>query len=643
MSITIADLYLPIGKQKLSQIIKGGANHLEQAISGLAVPQIASLLLLQSLVERKNQQFNHPESDLAKLIYAFNARLKKEELSSFLTEVASVLSLKSIEAGWNLLPSLGMALLDEESIIGRSYLTAEGEWDYTFKQRYNEGCRKSLVKVDNDGAGKIHFLTSEQTRIYQEIGAQSDDHMHIQGYAGTGKTSLIRHLISMLDKNGVRVLLLAERQTQISALQSGISEMEHVFAKTFSALAYEVIPPDLTNRRHRNIRKMDFSRTAMSDEEIIEHFGVVSSSQISARSLVEASRKTLFKFCHSGDDNIQPDHIPNGLLLDETTKQVVLYYATKLWEETLNPTSKDFKPPVRGYHQIKWAALNGWQIPRKYTHILIDECHNLPKSMLQILDCSPQAIISLGDEYQNLQGKSQQRSNNVRYREVTHSVRSGCLVENIVNPIIAIHPGKTKVPFHGNQLNHLEITYYNKPQVPDKPTAILASSMWGLFEWAQHVAYKNLNLTLLTNAEDLKMFVSDCIDLYLHGTRPRHGALFRFKDWNAVERYYHNNQSFQKVDRLLRRNYQHADWERTSAKFTRNSPQSYLLGRVEDVRNHEFESVMIIPEVVSPLSQPLHEDIGAIGSTIYVAVTRAKQRLIVPEELRSRIEEISAG
>ena len=62
-------------------------------------------------------------------------------------------------------------------------------------------------------------------------------------------------------------------------------------------------------------------------------------------------------------------------------------------------------------------------------------------------------------------------------------MRSGQLIERVVNPIIAAHPGRTKFPFHGNAFNRTEIAYYDKPEVPDQPAVILVSDTWGLFEW----------------------------------------------------------------------------------------------------------------------------------------------------------------
>lgn len=640
MLIAEANLYLPISEQILCQIIEGGTDNLEKAFSSLNIPQIASLLLLQNLSKINNE---HPERILAKNIDILNSCLKERGLASVRNEVVPVFNVNNIKEGYMLLPSLGITILNEETIKEREYLNFEAKWDYTFNERHRTKLKKSLITVNNS-VGRIQTLTLEQSRIYREIAGQIDDPTHVQGYGGSGKSSLIRNLIPLFARQGGQVLLLAESPMQIKALMSGISQMEHVFPNTFARLAYEIIPQDLTNRNKR-IWKERSSKATMPDNEIIRYFGIVSSGKLSSDFIVKAIRGTLQKFCYSGEGGFQLNHIPNKYIssLDITTIQIVLYYAEKLWKEILNPMSKDFNPPIRGYHLIKWAALNGWQIPNKYTHILIDECHNLAKSILQILDCSPQAVISLGDEYQNLQGKSQRRAHVIRYREVTQSVRSGRLIENIVNPIIARHPSKVKIPFQGNPLNTLEITYYNKPQIPDKPAAILANSMWGLFEWAQRLACQNLNIHPLTDIDKLVMFVGDCIELFHRRTQPRHGELFRFKDWDEVTRHYNNNEGFRKIDRLLRKGYGYKDWAETSAKFTKDKPHPYLLGMVKDVQNREFSRVMVIPEVVSPVWQTTPENVGAVNSAIYVAVTRAKEYLIVPEELRNWLEKISAS
>jgi hypothetical protein len=92
---------------------------------------------------------------------------------------------------------------------------------------------------------------------------------------------------------------------------------------------------------------------------------------------------------------------------------------------------------------------------------------------------------------------------------------------------------------------------------------------------------------------------------------------------------------------MLRNGYSAKDWEKTAAKVTKTGPRGYALGLIEDVRNREFEAVMLIPEVVDRAWDAGHAERAAVSSAIYVAVTRARRRLIVPQRLRHWIEQIS--
>jgi hypothetical protein len=138
------------------------------------------------------------------------------------------------------------------------------------------------------------------------------------------------------------------------------------------------------------------------------------------------------------------------------------------------------------------------------------------------------------------------------------------------------------------------------------------------------------------------MFVADCIELYREGTRPRIAELFRFASWEAVAHRFHDCHGFQRIDRMLRKGYGHADWARTCGRLVEYQPHAYALGLVEDVRNREFDAVMLAPETADRIWSNEHATLASTGSGIYVAVTRAVNRLIVPTQLRNWIEEISA-
>jgi hypothetical protein len=307
------------------------------------------------------------------------------------------------------------------------------------------------------------------------------------------------------------------------------------------------------------------------------------------------------------------------------------------------PASSKLQLPLSVYHRIKWAALNDWRIPSRYTHVLVDECHDLSKPMSQILERSPQAWISLGDEYQSLKGWPQRRSDVVRQREVTCSVRSGQQVEELVNPIISTHPGHTKLPFHGNPVNKTEISYYKKLAVPEQPAAILVRDMWGLIEWTQRLTAANVPVELMSDAATLNMFVTDCIELHARKVRPRHPELYRFGSWDDLAHRHHRHAGFQHIERMLKRGFGYEDWRRTMGRVTTGASRPYMLARVEDVRNREFETVMLAPELVEDVAAIKGRAFAEAGSTLYVALTRARRRLILPRGVRHWIEEIGAG
>ncbi|MBM0105985.1 AAA family ATPase [Steroidobacter sp. S1-65] len=610
-------MYLPISERLLAPVLDE-ARDLASALAPLDVPQIAALIVLQYLPRLRGEVASSPQQILSNAVRGGHEQVSRTGLQAFVEQIAAQLDRAKVRAGVALLGEFRLALAGD-----------------THAQ---EGL-ESIALLSGDRA----VLTSEQSRIFKEVRAQTDDHIHVQGYAGTGKSFLIRSLAAMLEPSGARLLVLAERQRQLHALLSGLGQMTHVQASTFERLVTAMTPKGLIDPVNVRMSRTNYHAPTPHDQQVAEYLNIQPTGQFSTHDLVRMVRSTVAAFCFSGEREIDGSHIPAWCAssLDDSTRLMVLHHASQLWQATLLPDSPGFEPPVRGYHRIKWAALNGWKIPSRYTHVIIDECHDLAKPMLQILDASPQAVISVGDEYQNLQGRPQRRANVIRQRAVTSSVRTGTALEQVVNSLILAHPGATKLPFHGNPLARTEIVYYDRPQAPEAPATILVHDTWGLFEWSQRLASENIEVELLSSSERLDVFVSDCIDLYQRGARPRHPELFRFESWQAVSERFEKNRGFQRIDRMLTRGYGAQDWAKVSARRLDPSARRCSLGLISDVRNREFDVVMLTPELVEHAWQSRFDALAAASSSIYVAVTRARRRLIVPERLRQWIEEIT--
>jgi hypothetical protein len=631
-----ARLFLPLSQQQLSSVLDENLDF-DQSLASLEPPQFASLILLQSLTSLPLEQASRAEFLLSRAIDLVNAQAAEVGLDDVRRGMSSQLDRNRIKAGSRLIDDYGIALLEQEFVGWRSYLNEHYGWDGNFCDYHRQRLRERLQRVALP-TGDDRLLTGQQSGVYRTVVAQSDDHLHVQGYAGTGKSLLIHALLDLLLRQERRVLVLAERASQLRALMAGMEGLKQVDGLTFGQLAAVISPPDLISKAQRGQYYENTSRNPMSDEEMARHLGVHAVAGGTPLQIVRWARRTVARFCSSGDHEIGEQHLPDEVD-DPVVRQLVLHHSSELWAATIAPGAGDFRPPMRAAHRIKLAALQQWRIPAQYSHVLLDESHDLSKPMLQLLDVSPQAAISFGDEYQSLRGRAQSRSNTIKRCLITQSVRSAKAIEAIANPIIQAHPGETKDAFWGHRKYRAEVVYYSAPEIPPRPATILVQDFWELFDWAQRLAFRGLTIRPLSDFARLGQWVDDCIELYSHGTRPRDGALFRYHSWDDVRRAFGQHRGFQRMDELLQKGYQREHWSRTTKHVVPGAADGYALGLIQDVRNLEFPDVMLAPNVVTGLWSNDSKQRTEASSSVYVAVTRAQHRLFVPIGLRDWIEE----
>jgi len=635
-----ARLFLPISEQQLNSVLDGQVDF-GKSLATLDRPQFASLILLQSLTALPIGEASRAEFLLSRAIDGLNAQSGDAGLAELRRMMGSTLDRARIQAGYRLLDDYGIALLEHELVDWRSYLNEHRAWDQTFCDRHRQRLRERLQPVALPSGGD-RLLTSQQSGVYRTVVAQSDDHLHVQGYAGTGKSLLIHVLLDLLRRDERRVLVLAERSRQLRALMVGMEGLGQVDGLTFGQLAATITPPDLISKAQRGQYYDNTSRNPMSDEEMSRHLGVHAAGNCSSIQIVRWARKTVARFCMTGDAEIGEQHLPEEVD-DPLVRQLVLHHSCELWSATIAPGAGEFRPPMRAVHRIKLAALQRWKIPANYSHVLLDESHDLSKPILQILDVSPQAAISFGDEYQSLRRRAHSRASTIKRCLITQSVRSAKAIEAIANPMIQAHPGETKDAFQGHSKYRAEVIYYAAAEIPARPAAILVKDSWELFDWAQRLASRNVTIRPLSDFAGLGQLVADCIELHSHGTRPRHGALFRYHSWDDVRKAFGQHRSVQRMDQLLQAGTLREHWDAITRHVVPRATNGYALGLIEDVRNLEFPDVMLAPKVISELWSDDPKVRAEATSSVYVAITRAQHRLLVPSSLREWIEARGSG
>jgi hypothetical protein len=181
---TDAALFLPISDELLDRVLDE-STRLDEAVSGLAVPQIASLIVVQCLCPVEGKRSPRPERLLSDMIDLGNGYVKSEDVGAFVASALHALDRSKIGTGRELLAQARIVLLENQELAHRNYLTAEGRWDGSFNERYRALLLRSLRRIELP-SGESRVLTPEQGRGFREFEAQSDECLHIQGYGGIG-------------------------------------------------------------------------------------------------------------------------------------------------------------------------------------------------------------------------------------------------------------------------------------------------------------------------------------------------------------------------------------------------------------------------------------------------------------------------
>ena len=204
-----ARLYLPISEPQLSSVLDQNVDF-DKSLDTLDRPQFASLILLQSLTSLPIGEASRVEFLLSRAIDALNAQTGDAGLAELRRMMSFALDRAKIDAGYRLIDDYGIALLEHELVGWRSYLNEHHSWDQSFCERHRQRLRERQQRIALP-SGEDRLLTTQQSGVYRTVMAQSDDHLHVQGYAGTGKSLLIHVLLDLLRQEERRVLVLAER------------------------------------------------------------------------------------------------------------------------------------------------------------------------------------------------------------------------------------------------------------------------------------------------------------------------------------------------------------------------------------------------------------------------------------------------
>lgn len=640
-------LFLPISHETLEDIILEGLS-LSKTYGSLSIPELSSLLIVNRLQTLISCNFSvaELEIELATVINAANKTLAFSN-PSFHKLVAGKITIGNLQAGIRSLQQTEIHLLPQKDVISRSYLTGDGEWDTAFSSQYKTPGVPQIYEVKT--AVSIHTLRDQQYRLLNEIRANADDDIDIQGYAGSGKTYLVAIVIETLLDKGIKphqICVLARMPSQIKAIQNRLPS--DIKVTSYGAMARSAIPFSDTQQKLNNLKKNYRHKNAFNPDKYANELKIVALAGYSSSQISNCIFYTLRNYCLSADSVIQNSHIPKGFILKSSRDQAyVIQQANIMWGLSIDrPEGLPLQLALNDYHIIKFVALNGWTLPHSISHIILDESQDLSASFSQILDRSQNLVLSMGDRFQSISNTSGVRGSSVRPRQMSDSARVPMTLNQIINKVLGDSPFNIYDEFRGNPEGTSEVSYYVEPEIPNESSAIWVHDEWEMLEWTQIAKSTGKTFTLLSGIENFSKFVAESLQLFRNGIPSRMFVLSKFKNWNDAWNALHKNQAFVRVTRMFEKGFQYSDWEET--KKLNSKSGYYVIGRYEEARGHEYNTVLLAPSIIRQLAslqnknattQSLKSSRYELSSKLYLGITRTKTKLYAPEQLRSYIED----
>lgn len=621
--------YLPLTSEQADGL---ASQHASEFFVQASLLESAAVLFIQNVPRQQGAPSVEAQQRRFAEIVRIADEVEAAAPSRFQQQVASRFDAEVFAMGLGMLGENGIGLLAAEQPVDVADLRdSEGGWSFTFADAYREQVTP-LRPVSLPSLPSNLRLSDQQNRLLREFLSGVDESVAVQGFAGTGKTFLINQFARLLDPQ--RTLLLAMTEGQLRALQARIKDASAFTARTFGQLADEILDRDLTSNGWR-LRDVYRSKLSWRPQEaqVVQWLAVPDIGPLAAREVVALCIKAVRSFCRSADTAIELHHLPwMGHGFSPLDQEVLLEKARLYWQQLIRPSAREIQLPVRDYHRVKLLSLTLEVIDSQFSHVIVDEAHELSAPMLAVLDRSPQAIITLGDDLQNLNGLSPHHGKFIRQRCIDHSLRAGPAMEGVLNPLILAHPAAVQAAFTGSAEHYTRVSFFDTVTVPEQPTALLVDDEWGLFGWFQRLTHQGVPFVLLKGArKEFELFVEDCIELYRYGTRPRHNMLFRYASWQALEQDKGDDKAFAAVANLLRRGYTPEDFAKAKSRYRWDKAPKLFLARVRDVKNMEFARVMVSPELmVAPASAGNRNERARMLAGLYTACSRARHELIVP-------------
>lgn len=629
-------VFLPVTSVTCEALKTDGADVLDT----LTDPELAAVLVIQHLAQMSEHDLSGAAAEkiLARLI-AWSVTGQQAVGASLLSEARRLFDPGQLYFGLEAIKALNLRLLLAEEVAAREYLLADGQWDVEYKVRHHRNHDPFSQQMVTPRF-RERWLSAAQDKLVRTFRANLDEDLHVQGYAGIGKSHLLGVLIECLRPE--KTLLLARTPAKLNTLRERLNHGKgKAPGSTFKAFAQALL-------RGPRFQSERAPAKGPTKQALAQDLNILGFRDHGAQATLDICLKVLERYCQSWDRSLSSKHLPHfNQPLSSLELQVLLEYASRLWVWLEAHPAWSSQTGFEALWMIKRANLDGCVMPDRYTHVLIDESQDIPPSLLQIIERGRQVLITLGDEYQQPGRVMVKRERKVRQTDISYSVRSGRNVERLVNPLISQHSEKGKVPFEGTRDADVTIVEYPQGFVPREGCVILTASPWDTMRWAIELQGANGPFGYPDDAtrRSFEHFMTTAVglsdpDFYApeRSAEGLHPYFSDLSDWAQVHEANRFDESFLQIEAMLRnKDFRMADVTRLSRRVG-DPDKRCLLMQAEEAGGMEFDEVLLTPELLTNVKFKDAYTFDQRICAVYIAISRAKRQLYVPYDVVEWIE-----
>ena len=460
--------------------------------------------------------------------------------------------------------------------------------------------------------------------------------LKVNAIAGSGKTSTLELLAEANQKPS---LLLAFNKS--IADEAAGRFPKHVSCRTMNSVAYAEYGRGLQHKLNYN---KDYSTNTMrSIKDTVNWYKLQDYTKaeppISARTMANLAREAVDRFCHSSRPSISRSDLhykdfkeleKNHDFDSDTLGKDVLTLAKKIWKERTDPVSKSFC--THDTYVKLWSLSN----PKlNYDIIYVDESQDINPCVLHVLEQQICKVLYVGDQYQSIYGFrgaiNAMKKIEAPTMHLSQSWRYGESIAQVAEAILS----KDSVEVQGNPLVESRIV----PCITSKNYTMIFRTNSALLEAVESLIDQGVNINIQVNVKDFISQVRSVVNLY-KGKTPFHDMIARFGTWSELLEYSKEDVEVKRLVKIASRpDVEHFISALEKVKECKNP--DVVLTTAHKSKGLEFDNVIVANDFKFGEKELLAIPEQEIN-LLYVACTRAKKELQLPDKLQEYMKGLNA-